>query len=75
MNQDNYMGEAYKMRNLLDCFHADVVLVGFPETIFSETHGAVALCRHRGVHLPDVPAVHDVAAHGSVPLRPPGRVG
>ena len=28
MNQDNYMGEAYKMRNLLDCFHADVVLVG-----------------------------------------------
>ncbi len=42
MNQDNYMGEAYKMRNLLDCFHADVVLVGFPETIFSETHGAVA---------------------------------
>ena len=42
MNQDNYMGEAYKMRNLLDCFHGDVVLVGFPETIFSETHGAVA---------------------------------
>ena len=42
MNQDNYMGEAYKMRNLLDCFHSDVVLVGFPETIFSETHGAVA---------------------------------
>ena len=42
MNQDNYMGEAYKMRNLLDCFRGDVVLVGFPETIFSETHGAVA---------------------------------
>ena len=42
MNQDNYMGESYKMRNLLDCFHSDIVLVGFPETIFSETHGAVA---------------------------------
>ena len=43
MNQDNYMGEAYKMRNLLDSFKSDgVVLVGFPETIFSETHGAVA---------------------------------
>ena len=42
MNQDNYMGESYKMRNLLDCFHGDVVLVGVPETIFSETHGAVA---------------------------------
>jgi callose synthase len=42
MNQDNYMGEAYKMRNLLDCFHSDIVLVGFPEVIFSETHGAVA---------------------------------
>ena len=25
------MGEAYKMRNLLDCFHSDIVLVGFPE--------------------------------------------
>ena len=42
MNQDNYMGESYKMRNLLDCFHSNVVLVGFPEAIFSETHGAVA---------------------------------
>jgi 1,3-beta-glucan synthase len=42
MNQDNYLGESYKMRNLLDVFHGDVVLVGFPETIFSETHGAVA---------------------------------
>lgn len=42
MNQDNYLGESYKMRNLLDCFHSDIVLVGFPEVIFSETHGSVA---------------------------------
>jgi len=42
MNQDGYLGEALKMRNLLGVFHEDVVLVGFPETIFSETSGAVA---------------------------------
>ena len=30
------------MRNLLDVFSEDVVLVGFPEVIFSETTGAVA---------------------------------
>ena len=42
MNQDGYLGEALKMRNLLDVFVEDVVLVGFPEVIFSETTGAVA---------------------------------
>jgi len=42
MNQDGYLSEALKMRNLLGVFHEDVVLVGFPETIFSETSGAVA---------------------------------
>ena len=42
MNQDNYMGESFKIRNLMDVFRDDVVLVGFPEVIFSETHGAVA---------------------------------
>ena len=42
MNQDGYFPEALKMRNLLDTFSEDVVLVGFPEVIFSETTGAVA---------------------------------
>jgi hypothetical protein len=42
MNQDGYFPEALKMRNLLDVFSEDVVLVGFPEVIFSETTGAVA---------------------------------
>ena len=42
MNQDGYFAEALKMRNLLDVFSEDVVLVGFPEVIFSETTGAVA---------------------------------
>eukprot|EP00966_Prymnesium_polylepis_P112258 2596909-Prymnesium_polylepis.1 len=42
MNQDNYMGESYKMRNLLECFQGDVRIVGFREHIFSETGGAVA---------------------------------
>ena len=42
MNQDNYMGESFKIRNLMDVFRDDVVLVGFPGGNFSETHGAVA---------------------------------
>ena len=42
MNQDNYLGEAYKMRNLLECFSGNVRIVGFREHIFSESGGAVA---------------------------------
>jgi len=42
MNQDNYMGEAFKMRNMLECFKGDVRLVGCREHIFSEAGGAVA---------------------------------
>ena len=42
MNQDNYLGEAYKMRNLLECFKGRVRIVGFREHIFSESGGAVA---------------------------------
>ena len=42
MNQDNYMGESYKMRNLLECFSGHVRIVGFREHIFSESGGAVA---------------------------------
>ena len=42
MNQDNYLGESYKMRNLLECFQGNVRIVGFREHIFSESGGAVA---------------------------------
>ena len=42
MNQDNYLGEAYKMRNLLECFKGRVRIVGFREHIFSKSGGAVA---------------------------------
>ena len=42
MNQDNYLGEAYKVRNLLELFRGDVRIVGFPEHIFSVSGGAVA---------------------------------
>ena len=42
MNQDNYLGEAFKMRNLLEGFRGNVRIVGFREHIFSEAGGAVA---------------------------------
>ena len=42
MNQDNYLGESYKMRNLLEYFYGRVRIVGFREHIFSESGGAVA---------------------------------
>jgi len=42
MNQDNYLGESLKMRNLLELFRGDVRVVGFPEHIFSVSGGAVA---------------------------------
>ena len=42
MNQDNYLGEAYKLRNLLSCFKENVRIVGCREHIFSEAGGAVA---------------------------------
>ena len=42
MNQDNYMGEAYKMHNLLERFVKRVRIVGFREHIFSEHEGTVA---------------------------------
>ena len=42
MNQDNYLGEAYKMRNLLEAFTGNVRIIGFREHIFSESGGAVA---------------------------------
>ena len=42
MNQDNYLGEAFKMRNLLELFVGDVRIVGFREHIISDTSGLVA---------------------------------
>merc|ERR1711871_1415025 len=42
MNQDNYLGESLKLRNLLQLFQGDVRIVGFPEHIFSVSGGAVA---------------------------------
>ena len=42
MNQDNYLGESLKMRNLLELFRGDVRIVGFPEHVFSVSGGAVA---------------------------------
>jgi len=42
MNQDNYLTEAFKTRNLLDLFEEDTGLMGFREHIFSESSGAVA---------------------------------
>ena len=42
MNQDNYLGEAYKLRNMLECFQGNVRIVGCREHIFSEAGGAVA---------------------------------
>ena len=42
MNQDNYLAEAYKVRNMLECFTGSVRLVGCREHIFSEAGGAVA---------------------------------
>ena len=42
MNQDNYLGETLKMRNLLELFKGDVRIVGFPEHVFSVSGGAVA---------------------------------
>ena len=42
MNQDNYLGESYKLRNMLQCFTGNVRLVGCREHIFSEAGGAVA---------------------------------
>ena len=45
MNQDNYLGEAFKLRNLLEGFRGNVRLVGFREHIFSEVGGAVVSAR------------------------------
>ncbi|KAL1498897.1 hypothetical protein AB1Y20_013419 [Prymnesium parvum] len=42
MNQDNYIGEALKLRNLLEGFKGSIRLTGFREYIFSERGGAVA---------------------------------
>ena len=42
MNQDGYLGEAFKMRNLLEGFVGNVRLIGFREHIFSQSGGAVA---------------------------------
>ena len=42
MNQDNYMGEAFKMRNLLEMFVGNVRIVGFREHIISADSGLVA---------------------------------
>mmetsp|Transcript_2084 Transcript_2084/g.7452 ORF Transcript_2084/g.7452 Transcript_2084/m.7452 type:complete len:1929 (-) Transcript_2084:164-5950(-) len=41
MNQDNYLSEAFKARNLLETFKSDVRIVGFREHIFSNSSGAV----------------------------------
>jgi hypothetical protein len=42
MNQDNYLGESLKMRNLLELFTGDVRLIGFREHIISDGNGLVA---------------------------------
>ncbi|KAL1503395.1 hypothetical protein AB1Y20_011446 [Prymnesium parvum] len=42
MNQESYPGEAFKLRNLLECFVGSVRIVGFQENIFSTQVGAVA---------------------------------
>ncbi|KAL1503389.1 hypothetical protein AB1Y20_011447 [Prymnesium parvum] len=42
MNQDYYMGEALKARQLLECFVGHVRVLGFREHIFSESAGAIA---------------------------------
>ena len=41
MNQDGYLGEAFKMRNLLEGFTGTVRLIGFRENIFSHEVGTV----------------------------------
>ena len=42
MNQDNYLGEAFKMRNLLEIFRGKTKIVGFREHIISDSNGLVA---------------------------------
>jgi len=42
MNQDHYMGEAFKVRNLLEGFEGNTRIIGFREHIFSASTGAVA---------------------------------
>ncbi|KAL1523264.1 hypothetical protein AB1Y20_018214 [Prymnesium parvum] len=42
MNQDNYLGEALKLRNMLECFKGNIRIVGCREHIFSQDGGAVA---------------------------------
>lgn len=42
MNQDGYLGEAFKMRNLLECFKGSIRIVGCREHIFTGSNGANA---------------------------------
>ena len=42
MNQDMYLSEAFKTRNMLELFRGDVRVVGFREQIFSASSGLVA---------------------------------
>ncbi|KAL3933383.1 MAG: hypothetical protein SGPRY_000300 [Prymnesium sp.] len=42
MNQDAYLGESLKMRNLLECFKGSIRIVGCREHIFSGSDGANA---------------------------------
>jgi callose synthase len=42
MNQDNYLGEAFKLRNLLELFRGKTKIMGFREHIISDTSGLVA---------------------------------
>ena len=74
MNQDMYLGEAYKMRNLLEGFRGNVHLVGFREHIFSESGGAVAGFAAGNELVFGTMVRHDVAAVRPLPLRPPRRV-
>ncbi|KAL3902819.1 MAG: hypothetical protein SGPRY_011910 [Prymnesium sp.] len=43
MNQDGYLAEALKIRNLLECFKGNIRIVGCREHIFSKDGGTVAL--------------------------------
>ena len=42
MNQDMYLSEAFKTRNLLELFTGNTRIVGFREQVFSESSGLVA---------------------------------
>ena len=77
MNQDNYMGEAFKMRNLLEGFVGDGAHRRLPRAHLLRGGRRRRLVRggERVRLRHDRPALPDVAAARALPLRPPRRVG